>query len=90
MKETLEKILDLGIGTIAYSKDKITDFVNDLVDRGEIQKEEAAAVVAELVDRGKQENEKRNGYTGRSARHYPRRNTARGVTEIGSADFFGR
>lgn len=55
MKETLEKILDLGIGTIAYSKDKITDFVDDLVDRGEIQKEEAAAVVAELVDRGKQE-----------------------------------
>nr|WP_072515149.1 hypothetical protein [Ndongobacter massiliensis] len=55
MKETLEKILDLGIGTIAYSKDKITAFVDDLVDRGEIKKEEASAMVEELTERGKRE-----------------------------------
>lgn len=48
----ISRSLDLGIGLFAYSKDKIENVVDELVERGEIKRWEANGVVDDLVQRG--------------------------------------
>jgi polyhydroxyalkanoate synthesis regulator phasin len=47
-------ILLTGGGTLAMTRDKATELVNDLVQKGEVKREDAQAMIDELVARGKE------------------------------------
>lgn len=52
MSDLLRRMLHLGIGIAAVTKEKAEAFVQDLVERGELTKDEAATTVQELVAKG--------------------------------------
>jgi polyhydroxyalkanoate synthesis regulator phasin len=54
MRNVLEKGLALGIGLAVKSKEQIEMFVEDLVKKGEIKKEESNELVNELIQKGEQ------------------------------------
>ena len=47
-------ILLTGGGTLAMTREKATEFVNDLVQKGEVKREDAQELIDELVVRGKE------------------------------------
>ena len=47
-------ILLTGGGTLAMTRDKATELVNDLVQKGEVKREDAQAMIDELAARGKE------------------------------------
>ena len=57
MKDTIRKMGLFGIGAWALTEEKITEFVNDLVDRGEINKEEGKKYVNEIISARKKQKE---------------------------------
>ena len=53
----IEKSLLAGIGVLTLSRDKMTRFVDKLVEAGEVKPEEAPGIVDKLVTRGETERE---------------------------------
>lgn len=53
--EAARKILLAGIGAIALAQDEIEEFVNRLVERGEIAEQDGKKLIRELKDKRKKE-----------------------------------
>jgi len=56
--DAARKVLLAGIGAVALAQDEIEDFVNRLVERGEIAEKDGRKLVREVMDRRKKEAEK--------------------------------
>jgi polyhydroxyalkanoate synthesis regulator phasin len=56
--EAVRKVLLAGIGAVALAQDEAEDFVNKLVERGEIAEKDARKIVRELVDKRKKATKK--------------------------------
>lgn len=56
--EAARKVLLAGIGAVALAQDEIEDFVNRLVERGEIAEKDGRKLVREVMDRRKKDAEK--------------------------------
>ncbi|MDI9568707.1 MAG: phasin family protein [Bacillota bacterium] len=54
----LEKILSLGFGIVAVSKEQVEKVVAELVKRGEVAPTEAKKMVNEMLERGREERER--------------------------------
>jgi polyhydroxyalkanoate synthesis regulator phasin len=57
MTRWIEKSLLLGLGVLTLTRDRAVQFVNRMVEEGEVKLEEAPGVIDKLVDRGKEERE---------------------------------
>ncbi len=55
------KVLLASIGAVALAQDEAEDFVDKLVERGEIAEKDAKKLVRELVDKRKKRTEKAHG-----------------------------
>jgi len=55
MAGLIEKSLLLGLGMLTLTRDKVNQFVDKLVEEGEVKPEEAPSVVDRLVERGEAE-----------------------------------
>jgi polyhydroxyalkanoate synthesis regulator phasin len=53
----IEKSLLAGVGVLTLTRDKVTRFVDKLVEAGEVKPEEAPSIVDKLVTRGETERE---------------------------------
>jgi polyhydroxyalkanoate synthesis regulator phasin len=53
----IEKSLLAGLGALTLTRDKVKQFVDKLVEEGEVKPEEAPGVVDRLVSRGEAERE---------------------------------
>ncbi len=49
------KVLLAGVGAVALAQDEVEDFVNRLVERGEIAEKDGRQLVRDLLERRKQE-----------------------------------
>ncbi len=56
--ETARKVLLAGIGAVALAQEEIEDFVNKLVERGEIAEKDGRKLVREVMDKRKKDAEK--------------------------------
>jgi poly(hydroxyalkanoate) granule-associated protein len=56
--EILHKVLLASIGAVALAQEEIEDFVNKLVERGEIAEKDGRKIVHEVVERRKKDTEK--------------------------------
>jgi len=57
MKDTIRKLGLIGMGAWALTEEKIQEFVNDLVEKGEINKEEGKKYINELISERKKQKE---------------------------------
>jgi len=57
MARLIEKSLLLGLGMLTLTRDKVVQFVNKMVEEGQVKPEEAPNIVDRLVTRGKEERE---------------------------------
>ncbi len=57
MAGLIEKSLLAGLGMLTLTRDKVAQFVDKLVEEGEVRPEEAPNIIDKLVDRGKAERE---------------------------------
>jgi polyhydroxyalkanoate synthesis regulator phasin len=57
MAGLVEKSLLLGLGVLTLTRDKVVQFVDKLIEEGEVKPEEAPSIVDRLVTRGKKERE---------------------------------
>ena len=57
MLNSFENVLNLGLGLILYSSEKIEDMVEELVSKGEVAKKDARQFAAELTKRGEEQRE---------------------------------
>lgn len=62
MKDQFDKLINFGMGVFAYSKEKIEDFVDDMVKKGEVRKEDAHDLVQNLIDKGEGQRAKLDDY----------------------------
>ena len=53
MKNIAEKILELGMGTVVFTQEKIEQAIRTLEKKGEIGKKEAEKLIEELTQKGK-------------------------------------
>jgi len=56
--ETVRKVLLASVGAIALAQDEIVDFVNRLVERGEIAERDGKRLIRELIDQRRQQSSK--------------------------------
>ncbi len=56
--EAARKVLLAGIGAVALAQEEIEEFVNRLVERGEIAEKDGRKLVHEVVDKRKKQAEK--------------------------------
>jgi poly(hydroxyalkanoate) granule-associated protein len=56
--ETVRRVLLASFGAVALAQDEIEDFVDRLVERGEIAEKDGRKLVREVMDRRKKEAEK--------------------------------
>ena len=56
--EAVRKVLLASIGAVALAQEEIEDFVNRLVERGEIAEKDGRKLVHEVMDKRKKETEK--------------------------------
>jgi len=56
--DMVRKVLLAGIGAVALAQDEIEDFVDKLVERGEIAEKDGRKLVREVMDKRKKEAEK--------------------------------
>jgi len=52
MSNFIEDTVNFGFGLFAYSRDKIEQFVEKLVDAGKVEKKDARSFMQELVEKG--------------------------------------
>ncbi|HEC34602.1 MAG TPA: hypothetical protein ENI37_07790 [Chloroflexi bacterium] len=57
MAGLIEKSLLAGLGVMVLTRDKVKEFVDRLVEEGEVRPEEAPSIVDKLVERGEAERE---------------------------------
>ncbi len=57
MTNFIEKGMLLGLGVLTLTRDKVAQAVNNLVEEGEVQEEEAANIIDKLVARGEEERQ---------------------------------
>ena len=55
MSMLFEKSINLGLGLLVYSREKIEELVEELVDKGEVAKKDARQFAGELVQRGEEQ-----------------------------------
>ncbi|MGB9928682.1 MAG: phasin family protein [Methanosarcina sp.] len=55
MRESVKKLGLIGAGLWAMTEEKIDEFVKDLVDKGDISKEEGKKAVQDLLDESKKQ-----------------------------------
>jgi poly(hydroxyalkanoate) granule-associated protein len=58
MLDAARKVLLAGIGAVALAQDEIEDFVNRLIERGEIAEKDGKKLVREVMERRKKDAEK--------------------------------
>ncbi|MFM8319998.1 MAG: phasin family protein [Chloroflexota bacterium] len=56
--EAARKVLLAGIGAVALAQDEIEDFVDRLIERGEIAEKDGRKLVREVMDKRKKDAEK--------------------------------
>ncbi len=54
MKDTLEKLFTLGLGTIAVTKEKAEQVAKELMKEGQINRKEADLMVKKLMKKGEE------------------------------------
>lgn len=59
--EPVRKVLLAGIGAMALTKDEIEDFVEKLVERGELVEKDARQLMREVMERRKKEAKEAGG-----------------------------
>ena len=59
--EAVRKVLLAGIGAVALAQDEAEDFVNRLVERGEIAEKDGRRLVREMMDKRNKEGRKVEG-----------------------------
>jgi len=52
MGDTWEKIIALGLGTLAVTKEKAEELVKELMKEGQVNRQEADQIIKKLVKRG--------------------------------------
>lgn len=57
MAKLIEKSLLMGLGMLTLTRDKVRQFVDKLVEDGDIKPEEAPGIIDKLVARGETERE---------------------------------
>jgi polyhydroxyalkanoate synthesis regulator phasin len=57
MAGLIERSLLLGLGVLTLTRDKVKQFVDKLVEEGEVKPEEAPSIIDKLVTRGETERE---------------------------------
>jgi polyhydroxyalkanoate synthesis regulator phasin len=57
MSNSFEKSVNLGLGLLLYSREKVEEFVEELVGKGEVAKKDARQFAAELMQRGEEQRE---------------------------------
>ena len=57
MAGLVEKSLLLGLGVLTLTRDKVMQFVDKMVEEGEVRAEEAPSIVDRLVARGEEDRE---------------------------------
>jgi polyhydroxyalkanoate synthesis regulator phasin len=55
MKESVRKLGLIGVGLWAMTEDKIDELVKDLIDKGDISKEEGKKVIQEMLEESKKQ-----------------------------------
>jgi poly(hydroxyalkanoate) granule-associated protein len=59
--DAVHKVLLASIGAVALAKEEIEDFVNKLIERGEITEKDGRKMVRDVMDKRKKEAEKATG-----------------------------
>lgn len=54
MKNFMEKLLLTGLGAVSLSKEKAEESVNELIERGKLEKGRKDEVIQELVNKGEE------------------------------------
>ncbi len=62
MSDLINKLVNLGFGIAAVSKDKVESVVNDLVERGKLTQQEGSQVVDELASKGEEARTEMKGF----------------------------
>lgn len=57
MSNSFEKSVNLGLGLLLYSREKVEEFVEELVGKGEVAKKDARQFAAELTQKGEEQRE---------------------------------
>ena len=57
MLNAFEKSINLGLGLLLYSREKVEEFVEELVSKGEVSKKDARQFAGELVRRGEEQRD---------------------------------
>ena len=57
MSNSFEKSVNLGLGLLLYSREKVEEFVEELVGKGEVAKKDARQFATELTQRGEEQRE---------------------------------
>jgi polyhydroxyalkanoate synthesis regulator phasin len=55
MSDMLRKAISLGLGLTAYSREKAQQFVDEMVLKGELGKNESKDVINQLIEKGEQQ-----------------------------------
>lgn len=51
MKEIIEKSVNLGLGIAATTKEKVENLVDELIAKGQLEKQEKSAAIKEILDK---------------------------------------
>jgi polyhydroxyalkanoate synthesis regulator phasin len=57
MQDLIEKTMNLGLGLFVYSREKIEEMVDELVNRGDVAKKDARRFTIELVKKGEEQRD---------------------------------
>jgi polyhydroxyalkanoate synthesis regulator phasin len=57
MSNSFEKSVTLGLGLLMYSREKVEELVEELVNKGEVAKKDARQFASELVQKGEEQRE---------------------------------
>jgi len=57
MSNAFKKSINLGLGLLLYSREKVEELVEELVGRGEVAKKDARQFASELMQRGEEQRE---------------------------------
>lgn len=57
MTDLFEKSINLGLGLFMYSREKVEDFVDELVNKGDIAKKDARQFAGELIQKAEEQRE---------------------------------
>lgn len=57
MSSSFEKSINLGLGLLVYSREKVEELVEELVNKGEVAKKDARQFAGELIQRGEEQRE---------------------------------